>query len=145
MNYRKHVDYVSASQIAQLGTCEHKAMLEAQLGKQVSSEQAAAIREGNARHEHFHRQGQTSRSSVESKPWCFVATAVYGEGAPELVALRTYRDDFLRLRPWGRALVRFYYRSSPGVVAFLTRFPSAVPAVRWILEALIGLIQGRGR
>ena len=55
---------------------------------------------------------------------CFLATAVYGEDAPELDDFRAFRDRVLLTRRWGRVLVRGYYRLGP--TAARCARPSAV-------------------
>ena len=52
---------------------------------------------------------------------CFIATAAFGEGAPELESFRAFRDQVLLPRPWGRALTRAYYRVGPWAAAALRR------------------------
>ncbi len=68
---------------------------------------------------------------------CFIATAVYGDAmAPEVCALRRFRDQ--RLMPYrlGRAAVRGYYRISPPVAHWLSEHPRAARRVRVPLDHL---------
>lgn len=65
---------------------------------------------------------------------CFLATAVFGEEAPELSAFRAFRDEFLLRRAFGIRLVRIYYRLGPA----LSRRVAAMPRVRQALTALLG-------
>ncbi len=45
---------------------------------------------------------------------CFVATACYGDPLhPAVMALREFRDEWLRERPAGRVFIAWYYRTSP--------------------------------
>lgn len=79
--------------------------------------------------------------------FCFIATAVYGDPcAPEVEALRFFRDYSLMPHVAGRLLVRTYYRLSPPVAAFLKAHPKAAGGVRRLLDTLIRvvLVQGRG-
>jgi tetratricopeptide (TPR) repeat protein len=53
---------------------------------------------------------------------CFIATAVYGEGdAPEVEALRYFRDNYLAQTPLTRWLVRTYYTFSPSIASVIRR------------------------
>ncbi len=70
---------------------------------------------------------------------CFVATAVFGEGAAELVAFRAYRDEVLRKSVLGRGFIRGYYRFGPGLARWVVRRPRVRAGVRGVL----GLVHGR--
>lgn len=68
---------------------------------------------------------------------CFIATAVYGDHyAPEVIALRRFRDEALATRALGRAAVSMYYRVSPPIAAYLTRNAILGAAVRLLLNPL---------
>lgn len=63
--------------------------------------------------------GSQPQAQPSSGP-CFIATAVYGaENAPEVLALRSFRDDILLSSKLGSALVNFYYLISPPVARLL--------------------------
>ncbi|MBF5044499.1 MULTISPECIES: CFI-box-CTERM domain-containing protein [Myxococcaceae] len=62
---------------------------------------------------------------------CFVATVAFGEGAPELVAFRAFRDDVLRKHAAGRLFIRGYYELGPGVAEWVRARPRVRGAVRW--------------
>ncbi|MBU8897678.1 hypothetical protein DRW03_03575 [Corallococcus sp. H22C18031201] len=64
---------------------------------------------------------------------CFVATAAFGAGAPELVAFRAYRDEVLRKSRLGRGFIRGYYRFGPSVADWVVRRPRVRAGVRWAL------------
>ena len=69
---------------------------------------------------------------------CFIATAAYG--APDALPvriLREFRDRRLLTHPAGRAVVAWYYRTSPALAAWLNEHPAAKPAVRMGLEPVI--------
>jgi hypothetical protein len=62
---------------------------------------------------------------------CFIATSAYsGEAAPEVLALRDFRDRFLATHAPGRAFVSAYYALSPRLARYLDANPSLKPAVR---------------
>jgi subtilisin family serine protease len=71
---------------------------------------------------------------------CFIATAAFGDiDAPQVRLLREMRDRSLWKTEWGRRFVRFYYRCSPPVAAWLKEHAvvsrlvraSLLPAVGW--------------
>lgn len=69
---------------------------------------------------------------------CFIATAVYGDTfAPEVMALRGFRDRHLIPSVWGRAFIKFYYATSPGIADWLRRHRRAAKIVRRGLDALV--------
>lgn len=52
----------------------------------------------------------------KEKEGCFIATACYGaDNAPDVLALRVFRDKVLLSSEAGRAFVRFYYLLSPPI------------------------------
>ncbi len=67
---------------------------------------------------------------------CFVATAAFGEGAPELDAFRRFRDDVLLPRAAGRAFVRAYYAVGPSLAGVVVRVPGLRGATRRALAAI---------
>jgi hypothetical protein len=66
---------------------------------------------------------------------CFIATAAYGSpDAPEVEALRRFRDRRLLTSRPGAALVRLYYRVSPPFARLIARRPALRMAVRKTLD-----------
>jgi hypothetical protein len=62
---------------------------------------------------------------------CFIATAVFADAAaPEVVILRSFRDQYLIPSPAGRNFVHWYYRHSPPVASWLRRHQPACRALR---------------
>lgn len=69
---------------------------------------------------------------------CFIATAVYGDvNAPEVLALRRFRDQSLLPYRAGRAFVIAYYKLSPPVANFLKTRPTLAKPVRAALSAFV--------
>jgi len=133
----KDLQHVSASQVAELGTCEYRVMLQARHGKRTTVAQAFAMDEGTARHERFHEQGQRARVESDAKRWCFVASAVYGEAAPQTAVLRGFRDRVLRNSRYGRLAIRVYYRYSPSIALLIQRRPEVARLMRGVLDIVI--------
>ena len=69
---------------------------------------------------------------------CFIATAAYGSALePHVVALRQFRDRYLKRTALGRAFIRFYYRHSPPVAAVIARHEWLRLLVRMLLTPLV--------
>ncbi|MCL2081606.1 MAG: hypothetical protein FWH16_05875 [Oscillospiraceae bacterium] len=72
---------------------------------------------------------------------CYIATAVYGgRDAPQVMALRRFRDGTLNRSVFGRALVRLYYFVSPPLAVRLERDSAVTRRVRrfldWVVERI---------
>lgn len=71
---------------------------------------------------------------------CFIATAAFGTAmAPEVDALRTFRDRYLLTHAPGRAAVRWYYRLSPPVADFIRQRDGLRALIRAGLTPLVAL------
>lgn len=71
---------------------------------------------------------------------CFIATAAYGsENATPVLALREFRDRYLRTNAAGRAFVRWYYSFSPAAAHFLNEHPALKPFVRAALAPAVAV------
>jgi hypothetical protein len=69
---------------------------------------------------------------------CFIATAAYGSGlAPEVQALRKFRDRHLLTNRPGKAFVDWYYSVSPSIAAFIAEHEPIKTAVRWGLAPVV--------
>jgi uncharacterized repeat protein (TIGR01451 family) len=76
--------------------------------------------------------------SDDSDSDCFIATAAYGSALePNVVALRQFRDQYLRRTALGRAFIRFYYRHSPAVAAVIAQHDWLRFLVRMLLTPLV--------
>jgi len=71
-----------------------------------------------------------------SPSFCYVATACFGQTAPQTVALRSWRDSYLINRSWGRNFIVWYYKNG----AELSTFARKSPVVKVILKTLINLV-----
>lgn len=72
--------------------------------------------------------------------FCFMATAAYGAAwHGEVLALRLFRDVYLRSNPVGRDLVRFYYTYSPPLANIVARQPLLRSMVRSVVQPVADL------
>jgi hypothetical protein len=70
---------------------------------------------------------------------CFIATAAYGYySAPQVQALREFRDRYLMTNTQGRAFVRWYYTYGPVAAQFINEHPGLKPVVRAALLPAVG-------
>ena len=80
----------------------------------------------------------TSSSSSGGGGGCFIATAAFGSYiAPEVMALREFRDRVLLTNSPGKTFVEWYYRVSPAVAAFISEHDPLKIAVRWGLTPIV--------
>lgn len=129
---------VSATQLAAMGTCEVRMLLDARHGEVVGPEQQASRQEGIREHQRFDQLAREAHNAGR-KPRvgpCFVATAVYGGADPRTNQLRRFRDRVLRRHRLGRLLVVLYYRASPAVAQWLQGKPGATWMVRRTLDGI---------
>ena len=127
---------IRASDLAKMTVCEQKLVYEKRYGERLTRAQQERIRDGNRGHARYLREAfvlNPRLRSSEQKPWCFIATELWGEHAAETESLRRLRDAVLRRYAPGRALTRSYYRMSPAVAAFLARRPRA----RWLAKVAL--------
>jgi len=75
----------------------------------------------------------------DKRQGCFIATAAYGYySAPEVQALRNFRDRYLLTNRPGSAFVRWYYEHGPVGAAYLDAHPASKPLVRAALLPAVG-------
>jgi hypothetical protein len=67
---------------------------------------------------------------------CFLATAVFGDGAPELEPFRRFRDQVLMRSMLGRVCVRGYERAGPMAARWVLRREGRRQALRKALEVV---------
>jgi hypothetical protein len=73
---------------------------------------------------------------------CFIATAIYGHhNAPQVLALRYFRDTKLMKSFLGKTFVTIYYRFSPPIAEFLKGSPYFSKIVRFSLDILVNFVK----
>jgi hypothetical protein len=69
---------------------------------------------------------------------CFIATAAYESPShPHVCILRSFKDKFLMTHKWGRELVAFYYRYSPSIADFISKYKFLKFPVRHSLQPFV--------
>ena len=70
--------------------------------------------------------------------FCFIATAAHGSYlAPDVVALRGFRDEYLLTNGPGEMFVELYYAYSPPLAAFISDSEALRTLTRWVLTPLV--------
>jgi hypothetical protein len=73
---------------------------------------------------------------------CYIATMAYGDyNHPQVLILRSFRDNYLVKYLLGRQFIKFYYRYSPSWVEFLGHSPKINKAIRNLLDKIITIIK----
>jgi hypothetical protein len=91
---------------------------------------------------HIVSSGESDASG--SKKNCFIATAAYGSAmAPEVEALRKFRDTVLLTHPLGDRFVQWYYKTSPRWAAWIEPRPQVRKLVRSLVLSPILFLVGR--
>jgi Fibronectin type III domain/Periplasmic copper-binding protein (NosD) len=76
----------------------------------------------------------------DSGEGCFIATAAYGYySAPQVQALRNFRDRFLLTNKPGSAFVAWYYTHGPAAAGWLNEHPQYKPLIRAVLLPAVGM------
>lgn len=134
----------SASELAEMGYCEKRMLFEHRLGPRASLTREKARLDGLAAHQAFHRDAVTIAHDVQSsevKPWCFIASELFGQGAWETNALRMVRDRVLRQHAVGRVFIGAYYRYSPRMASWLRRHNHIRLIARVILRSVAAALK----
>lgn len=55
-----------------------------------------------------------NKNANQNKKGCYIATVCYGDcNAPQVLAFKQYRDNFLMKRKFGQNIIKIYYKVSP--------------------------------
>ena len=81
------------------------------------------------------------KSEAEQKASaCYIATMVYGDyNHPQVVTLRSFRDNTLRNSALGRAFIKFYYNNSPSWVEYMRDKKVINNIIKGILDKFINI------
>jgi hypothetical protein len=131
-------DFISASELAQMGYCERRIDFDGRFGPRDTSEQRKAKERGLASHADFYEESKQVIAASARKGYCFIATAALGD-SEETRALRAFRDLCLRRTRRGRWLIAAYYRFSPWLCRCIERRPLALAVVRALLKKLASI------
>lgn len=76
--------------------------------------------------------------ATKKKTGCYIATAVYGSyDAPEVLILRSFRDNRLSKSLFGRAFIKIYYKVSPPIAVWMKDKTKINDTLKKILDFLI--------
>lgn len=134
---------VSAKELAEMGFCEKRVLLEHRHRRRLTFSQQQAMEGGRRAHAHYYREGVAARSASAADRRCFVAACLFGVSAWETVNLRRYRDAVLRRSRWGGVLVDAYYTFAPIVCVMLRRWPCLQRPMRAVVGAVARRAQRR--
>lgn len=127
-----------------MGVCEKRLLLEQQLGPRETRAEAHAKARGKAVHRRLFVSAARTTPNLETsdkKPWCFIASAVFeSPDAPELRALRAFRDGTLRRSFVGRWMIFWYYKLSPRLAHIVHKSPRGKRFVGKMLRWFIGIV-----
>jgi hypothetical protein len=80
-----------------------------------------------------------------SKGSCFVATIVYGDPfSPEVIVLRTWRDNYLSKKIIGRQFIKFYYAIGPIIADCINDSLLLKRIIRLVLDRFVFVLRERG-
>lgn len=134
-NSRRIPDALSATELAEMGYCEQRVLLEHLYGERTTVQQRQARQRGLRLHDQYLVQGKAAASDGR----CFVSSCLFGPMAPETQTLRAFRDSALLPHAWGRLLVTGYYALAPTVCVLLRRSPMCARLMRGILQVALAL------
>ncbi|MFP5520226.1 MAG: CFI-box-CTERM domain-containing protein [Bdellovibrionia bacterium] len=77
------------------------------------------------------------KDANEQKGACFIATVSFYEGAPEVQALRLWRDQTLMQSPAGQFFIKIYYHISPSIAEIISKSTLLKATSRALLKLLI--------
>ena len=97
-------------------------------------------RNSNTNRSHYKKGTNESQSNSSG---CFIATECYESSLhPDVVLLKTFRDECLLKLKFGEILIKTYYRISPTIANYLSTKPIFKPLVlNFIIKPITGVIK----
>lgn len=91
--------------------------------------------------------GKTTIESRSGTSTCFVATAAYHDNPhhPNVVFLRSWRDDTLSKNAVGNAFIAFYWKVGPRLAAYVTKSDTLKYISRCLVSTIVTLIKFTGQ
>lgn len=95
----------------------------------------------DAQTRNYYNGNKSTLDSINSKlnpSGCYIATMAYGDyNHPQVLVLRSFRDEYLAKRNWGRTFIKTYYKYSPALVERLKNHKRVNHLIRKILDNLV--------
>lgn len=139
-------DYVDAKSALKKGNYPDKQAKKElkELAKETRKSQTSWAERYSAKVDIAMRTSRRPDDDSSEKSICFIATVVYGDvNAPQVEALRNYRDDVMMRSPMGRGLIELYYNGLGEGVAYFMRdkAPELIPLARRCLDCFIERVE----
>jgi hypothetical protein len=132
---------LTVSDLVAAERCEAQFVFDRRFGNKRSADWRARAAIGRAAHAAYEVKAGLGLGPRDQR--CFIATAAFGEDAPETNALRAFRDETLTGSPAGRFLMDFYYRLSPFVAQLIRRSTRLAALSRIVLRVVIAAVRRR--
>lgn len=96
----------------------------------------------DAKTRYYYNSNKSTLDSINSRlnpsGGCYIATMAYGDyNHPQVLVLRSFRDNYLSTKNWGRAFIKAYYKYSPILVERLKNHKRVNQIVRNILDQFV--------
>lgn len=121
---------VSATQLSKLAKCEKMTVLDTYHPKQTFQKGRKALDEGTLAHLHIEKQ-------IRADERCYIASYAYGSDDERTAFLRSWRDEYLLRRQWGKAFVVVYYGCSPLLVRICKKNSRVSRLIQHLLDSIL--------
>lgn len=141
--FKKAADAGNTEAMVQLGNAHHH------LGQHdlARSWYQKAANAGDSEARHILGALASSSQTANQEPrngGCYIATAVYGSyDAPQVLALRRFRDESLSASATGRVFIRAYYAVSPMLARFFTGATILNRVGKTVLDSFVARLDRR--